>query len=71
MKQTDWTLSVINEAQTRYGILRNLTQEEMEELLRYVILEAEAWDGEPVEIRFAAEAMANRYKAVGLVPSRN
>lgn len=48
-----------------------ITKADLEKLYDIVVNEAENWDGEEVDPEQIADTMAGRYKAVGLIPSRN
>lgn len=70
MQRTNWMQSVIDEAKTQPE-LKYVNEANLEKLYSYVRDEAEAWDGEMVTAEFVAKVMAARYKAVGLIASRN
>jgi hypothetical protein len=49
----------------------SLSATDLHALYDAVVCEAEAWDGEYVEPEYVAATMIKRYRAVGLIPSRN
>lgn len=64
-------MMAIYDLATKSETLKHLTPTQTRELYDAVESEAEGWDGEYVSPEYVVECMERRYRAVGLIPSRN